>query len=107
MTSQGAFRRARFFAILGLVAVPVSLIGSMIATVLPVGGETINAIGAITLSISFLTLLVTVIATSSSILLGWRADRRQSVEYKLKIEQLELQLVEARKKAIEPAQNSN
>jgi hypothetical protein len=47
--------------------------------------------------ISLGTLFVSMIGTTSTILLGWRADRRQSDEFKLKIEQLELQLREARK----------
>jgi hypothetical protein len=50
-------------------------------------------------TVASLSMLVALIGTSSTILLGWRAERRQSAEYKLKIEQLELQIAEARKKA--------
>jgi hypothetical protein len=44
-------------------------------------------------------MIVSGIGTASTILLGWRADRRQAKEFKLKIEQLELQLQEARMKS--------
>jgi hypothetical protein len=51
------------------------------------------------LAIATLVMIVSGIGTASTILLGWRADRRQAKEFKLKIEQLELQLQEARMKS--------
>ena len=57
---------------------------------------TLPFIGLATLCISFLALIVSGIETTSSVLLGWRADRRQSDEFKLKIQQLELQLAETK-----------
>jgi glutamate synthase domain-containing protein 1 len=50
--------------------------------------------------VSFITLILSAMGTSSSILLGWRADRRQSDEFKLKIQHLELQLAEAKATAV-------
>ena len=98
-----SFRWARFFAWLGILSVPAFMVGSGLATVLPEGGTAINAIGAI----SILTLIIATIGTTSTILLGWRADARQSQEFKLKIEQLELQLVEAREEAQKQNKTSN
>ena len=48
------------------------------------------------LAISALTLAVSICGTTSSILLGWRAERRQSAEFKLRIEQLERELAASR-----------
>ncbi len=53
--------------------------------------------------VSVCTLMVSIIGTASAILLGWRADRRQARETELKIQQLELQLAEARAKVVAPA----
>jgi uncharacterized membrane protein len=63
--------------------------------------------GFIALVISGLSLLIAAISTVSGTMLGWRTDRRQSAEYKLKIEQLELQVAEAKKKAEEQTKISN
>ena len=60
----------------------------------------------ITLSISFFTLIASAIAIASTILLGWRAERRQSEEFRLKIKQLELQLREAQRKVVSPAKDA-
>jgi hypothetical protein len=63
----------------------------------------ITSPAVITAGVSVLALIVTAIGATSTILLGWRAERRQadeyklkSDEYKLKIQQLELQLAEAK-----------
>jgi hypothetical protein len=50
--------------------------------------------------VSFITLILSAIGTSSAIILGWRTDRRQTQEFKLKIQQLEMQLAEARATAV-------
>jgi hypothetical protein len=50
-------------------------------------------------------LVVSAIGTTSTILLGWRAERRQSEEFKLKIKQLELQLQETQAKLVSPAKD--
>jgi hypothetical protein len=47
--------------------------------------------------ISFCAVLITGLGTASTVILGWRNDRRQAAESKLKIEQLELQLAELRR----------
>lgn len=49
-----------------------------------------------TIAISFLSLVVSSIGTAFTIFLGWRTDRRLAKESNLKIEQLEIQLAEAR-----------
>src|SRR5262245_7116355 len=48
------------------------------------------------------TFLLTMVSTVSTVLLAWRGDKRQSREFELKIEQLQLQLEEAKK-----SKNSN
>src|SRR5262245_55233963 len=98
MTPARAFGLAKVFAWLGLIALPLILIGNALALSLPAGGADINTIGMLMASISVLTLIVGMVGTASTVLLGWRADRRQSEEFKLKIEQLEFQLAEAREK---------
>lgn len=55
--------------------------------------------GFITAIISTCTLVVTTTGTLSALVLGWRGDRRQSQEFRLKIEQLELQIAEMREKS--------
>lgn len=55
-------------------------------------------IGPITKLVSSLTAVNALIGSASTIILGWRADRRQSAEFKLKMEQLEVQLADARQK---------
>lgn len=90
-----------------MLSLPVLIIGLLLASARPEDRTNINAIGVITVSISILTLITAMIGTASTILLGWRADARQSQEFKLKIEQLELQLVEARGKAQKANQASN
>jgi hypothetical protein len=47
-------------------------------------------------------LLVSGIGTASSIILGWRNERRQQRESQLRIEQLEAQLTQARRKEKKP-----
>jgi hypothetical protein len=56
----------------------------------------------ITVVISSLTFVLSSLSTASTMLLGWRAERRESEEFKLKIKQLELQLQEAEAKVISP-----
>lgn len=56
--------------------------------------------GFITAIISTCTLIVTTTGTISALVLGWRGDRRQSQEFRLKIEQLELQIAEMREKLV-------
>jgi hypothetical protein len=46
--------------------------------------------------ISLGTLIVSMVGTTSTVLLGWRSDHRDAKEFKFKIEQLEVQLAEAR-----------
>jgi hypothetical protein len=60
----------------------------------------------ITVAISFFILIASAIGATSAILLGWRAERQQSEEFKLKIKQLELQLQEAQAKIESPAKDT-
>ncbi len=53
----------------------------------------------IALIVSACAVCVTTVGTASTVILGWRNERRQSAEFRLKIEQLELQLAEARRSA--------
>src|SRR5437868_5859953 len=52
----------------------------------------LSDIPTLALGISFVALLVTMTGTTSTILLGWRADKRQSREYELRIAQLQAEL---------------
>jgi hypothetical protein len=49
-------------------------------------------IAGLTAVVSLVGMIVTMIGTASTILIGWRAERRQSEESRLRIKQLELQL---------------
>jgi hypothetical protein len=51
--------------------------------------------------IAGLTFVVSSVGTASTILPGWRAERRQAQEFQLKIKQLELQVAELTKKNVE------
>ena len=50
----------------------------------------------VTIGISFLAMMVAAMGTSSSILLGWRTDRRLTEEFELKIHQLERKLAKSK-----------
>lgn len=54
---------------------------------------------ALALVVSACAFFVSAIGTASAVILGWRNERRQAAEFRLKIEQLELQLAEARRSA--------
>lgn len=56
-------------------------------------------LAAIGLILSAATFILSAVGTASTVLLGWRNDRRQSREFGLKIEQLEMQLANARGEA--------
>jgi hypothetical protein len=109
-----AYKLARIFSVIGLIALPLLLV-ALLTPRLYVdypndGPQYVSAtenIAILTITISSLSMLVALIGTSSTIMLGWRAERRQSAEFKLKIEQLELELAQARKNAAQPAQISN
>lgn len=59
----------------------------------------------ITVSISFFALIASAVGATSTILTGWRAERRRSEEFKLRIKQLERQLQEAQGKIVSPAKD--
>jgi len=107
MRSDRPFLLAKIFAWIGLISVVLLVVRIVLAIYLPSGGEDINAIAVLTVLISSLTLLIAMIGTTSTIILSWRADRRQSEEFKLKIQQLELELAEAKEKASKRPPNSN
>jgi hypothetical protein len=56
-------------------------------------------------AIAALAFVVNALGTASTVALGWRADQRQAQEFKLKIEQLEMQLAEARAKNVSAQTN--
>jgi hypothetical protein len=100
-----AFRLAKLFAWMGLAAL-AGLIVSF-ASALSLGESSSGAGTAIALAVSVIALLVATIGTASTIILGWRADRRQTEEFKLRIQQLEMQLAEARGKGGKLDSSSN
>jgi hypothetical protein len=101
-----SFSWARFFAWLGAISIVVFFIGMDFSTApRSPGPGAVDAIAPIAALISGLTLIVATFGTASTILLGWRADKRQNAEFKLKIEQLQLELAEAREKASKAPQN--
>lgn len=51
--------------------------------------------------VSTIALVFTAIGTVSTMIIAWRAERRNAEESKLKMEQLKLQLAEANAKLIE------
>jgi hypothetical protein len=121
LPKQRYYRRAGFWAVL-MIATLVAMLLSIVVIVVIVGEGLIDIIwinlavlatsprpgpppswfeppitvAAATLAISTLALMVTVLGTASTVMLGWRDDKRQTAETKLKIEQLERQLAEAK-----------
>jgi hypothetical protein len=59
----------------------------------------VSDIPAYALVVSIGAFFVSAFGTASTVILGWRNERRQAAESRLKIEQLELQLAEARRQA--------
>ena len=57
------------------------------------------SISFVTLIVSFGTLLITAVGTASTVLLGWRNEKRQSAEFQLRIQQLEIELAKARQQS--------
>lgn len=108
-----SYRWAKVFAVIGLFSVLVALAGFTWPFLLKESGglwgvdftnhdpspvrDTALWWTNLVLAGSALTSTVALLGTASTILLGWREDRRKSQEFKLKIEQLELQLAVARK----------
>lgn len=58
--------------------------------------EQIATVSLVTFGASLLAMMVAGIGASRSILLGWRADRRQTEEFKLTIKQLERKLAKSK-----------
>ena len=103
MASARAFKAAKAFAWLGLISLVLFFIGIGLAVVQSSDLSATNYVGLFAVLISVVTLIVATVGTAFTIMLGWRADRRQNEEFKLKIEQLELDLDEARAKAVKPS----
>jgi hypothetical protein len=120
LPKQTYYQRAGFWAVL-MIATLVAMLLSIVVIVVFVGEDLhdilwINfavlmtspssgpppwfkpliTVAAATLAISTLALIVTALGTASTVMLGWRDDKRQTAETKLKIEQLERQLAEAK-----------
>jgi hypothetical protein len=99
--SSATYRLAIIFAVLVFVSTGIVIL-YVTTTILPhlYGGSDLvpfemNPLAGI---ISVLTLLVSAIGTASTIVLGWRAERRQAAESQLKVRQLELDLAELTQK---------
>jgi hypothetical protein len=109
---ERTYNRAGIYAIISLCSVTFLAIGIVLLVHNPpplpiVIGEGLSAdymvlVSIITVLVSFLTFVASAIGTASTVLLGWRAERRQSEEFKLKIKQLELQLQETQAKLVSP-----
>jgi hypothetical protein len=88
------YKTARVFAVL-LVIFFILWMSSFLYFVLSLHlGPTEDSvfITGLTAVVSLVGMIVTIIGTASTILIGWRAERRQSEESRLRIKQLELQL---------------
>lgn len=114
LPKQRYYRRAGFWAVLMIATLAAMLLSIVVLhdillinwAVLTNPGFAGNAsptswfeptsVAATTLAISTLALIVTALGTASTVLLGWRDEKRQTAETKLKIEQLERQLAEAK-----------
>jgi hypothetical protein len=102
-----SFRLGKVFAWIGLLSALIMLAGFVVLFIGPPVrlsnvpsdsvGRFLNLWGTMAVVGSALTSLVAMVGTASTVLLGWRSDRRQSQEFRLKIEQLELQLAETRR----------
>jgi hypothetical protein len=88
-------RACSLLLILSLIVFAISILPDIWPGVTPIAEHT-----NVVLIISSFAFVLTAIGTASTVLLGWHADRRQSDEFRLKIEQLELQLKEARAKNV-------
>jgi len=96
MAPAQAFKAAKAFAWLGLISLVLFFIGIGLAVVQSSDLSATNYVGLFAVLISVVTLIVATVGTASTILLGWRGERRQNEEFKLKIEQLKLDLDEAK-----------
>lgn len=107
----GSYRRARIFAWIMLGSLVAMALIPLLVLPLELGGAPPPSHGApsaeapattfqtVALLISGATFLISGIGTASSVILGWRNERRQSAEFRLRIEQLERQVAEARQQA--------
>jgi hypothetical protein len=93
------YGRALFFAwtVFGsiLILVLASVVPFLIAGGRVEGGQQLS-LPALAVGVSACTLIVSTLGTASSVILGWRGERRQAAEWKLKIQQLELELAAAK-----------
>jgi hypothetical protein len=106
------FRRATIYARIVRISL-VALIFSFIMFMLfGVAGppnileSVLQWVPLLTVLVSFLALVISSLGTASTIMLGWRSERRQAEESRLKIEQLELQLADVRAKAAVPREQT-
>ena len=98
------FRRAVIYARVVRVSFYVLLAHLLLVIIVVREGppSILDWVPIITASVSFLALVISALGTASTIMLGWRSERRQAQESRLKIAQLELQLAEARVKPAAP-----
>jgi hypothetical protein len=89
------YNLARIFSVIGLIAMAFLL--CKLAPVIPFWIDAVismaptprDRIEGISMLTAFASILVALVVTSSTIILGWRADRRQNAKYKLRIKELE------------------
>ena len=102
---EWGFRRAKVYALIVRISTVTLGIGLFLSTwnevVKEENNNVLNLITILplaTIVVSTSALIISSLGTASAIMLGWRLERRQAQEFKLKIEQLELELAEARKR---------
>jgi ABC-type Fe3+ transport system permease subunit len=87
------YRRARIWAWITIVSIVFMLLSALVRNLREdTGHNESTSVAWAALTISFLALIVSAVGTASAVLFGWQADRRQTEEARLKIQQLERQL---------------
>ena len=92
------YRAAKLFALAFVILSPVTFVlwlGSL-PTIHGPADLQAERRADLTFILGLLALCFTGLGTISSVVLGWRTERRQAAESKLRIEQLEIQLAQAR-----------
>jgi hypothetical protein len=85
-----------FFAVIFVWSIATFSLGETPKANYPIIPDEIIAI------VSLVGMIVTMVGTASTILIGWRAEHRQAEEFKLRIKQLELQLGAAKEAQRKP-----
>ena len=114
--NERRFRRAKIYARTIRISLTIFIISSLFSFIIVIRAgpspqpnalrplsELLALAPVLAVCVSFLAFIVSALGTASTIMLGWRSERRQTQEFHLKIQQLELQLAEARAKAASEA----